>query len=199
MDKSTSSDDIGTVLGKAPCPNCGIQVTAGYARCPKCKAEMPKSAATNRTPASGGGTSATGRTISLGAVLIAVLITALASYLAHKEWPRVVGERIQAAAPADKSNDAGPDEIPEDTEVNRDELLDELTKSLAEAKVWSWVDVDENDKYTVVVRSQFCDESLLGEAIDAVTENLATGFTKVRCYARYGELVFAEPLTPASK
>ena len=163
---------------------------------------MPKSVPRNVREIRQGGTSAVGRGISLGAILIAVAFTAVISVLAHSEWPEDRGQPIPPARPVGQPAQADPDvqsaeELVEDEQpvaAAGNEVLDALEVALQTARFNVWVDGEEG---LVILRSHRCADPALKAVVDGMIERVASAFEGVRCVGRGGsvgfERLFEEP------
>src|SRR5438105_2630348 len=105
-----------------PCPGCGVAVTVGYAKCPRCHAQMP--GAERPKPSAAGGTSVEtaeafvapsgasplvlGGIVAVAAALIIVLVVRAAGGGAHRAEARQTDEPAEpAVAPTPVAVDPG--------------------------------------------------------------------------------------------
>jgi hypothetical protein len=150
----------------------------------------------------GGGTSVSaGRTISLGAVLLVAAATAVVVFLANREdatpqarAPAVVvagnGPSTVANGTPASDGDAGTTASDDDIDISTI-ALDGLYEALGKADLHTWVDVEPGDRTTVVLRSWYCNNDDLKDAIaNARTELRNNGFERVVCLERAGKQIF---------
>jgi hypothetical protein len=194
-------------LGDDTCPSCGVSVPKGYVKCPKCHAVMPRTASPLRRAHTepGGGTSVSaGRTASLGVMLLVAAATALVVFLANQEdttpqarAPTVVvasgGPGSESPSADEQGRDAG---ATDDGEVDISSIaLDKLYEALVKAQLFAWVDVQSDERTTVVLQSWYCNNEDLKDAIEtAGTELRNNGFERVVCLERAGKQIFDQAL-----
>jgi hypothetical protein len=97
MDPSAMSDMAKAegALGKKPCPSCGVMVSPGYPKCPRCKHSFVKPGGAKYKA---GGTALVGRTVPWTIVFIAAVVTAIIVYLSERD-------PIEDDGPRDQSSD----------------------------------------------------------------------------------------------
>lgn len=175
------------------CPSCGIAVTPGYQRCPRCHQPLPTSIRMARPPEVGGGTS------SLPAVadgqqrwpyyLAGLAILGLAVAII------VLGTRGKAPAPVlpddpvveEVAEPGQGDGEPEDTTPppvpsrapDPQPVADRLARLLAGERLFATVEAIGD---TVEIRSSSCAEPRVGELLSTVTPDLkAAGVVEAHC------------------
>lgn len=178
------------------CPKCGVPITPGYVRCPKCRAKMPSRAPSSVTA----GGLALPESESGGFLWGLLAIVALVGGLTLATWPRA--KSLLGMMP-----DANPAAVDEATEEDADEPAAaasppaekprpdgaaELRDALAQAELYSKI----RDRGTVLeIESSECESNELKAIINRQTTVLKeSGYTAVRCVALHGEEMFKRPL-----
>lgn len=185
-----------------PCPGCGVAVTVGYTRCPRCHAPMP-SARIRRETRQAGGTSiktaarptpwpwiAGGALVAIG-VIIAIVVAARGKPRAAAETDEDV--EAEPVTPGVAAPQEGPPQPPTPpTRLDPYGAADRLERALASERLFA--------KSTlrgpaVELRSEFCATPRLRELIAEATADLrAQGLTSLRCIEIHGAEVFTQPL-----
>ena len=208
---------IETAEGTGPqCPTCGVRVSPGYVRCPKCQGVLSGAGSSrNRrsTLEPGGGTSvaepdgpARWPWIAGGVAVLAVVVIALAvaggaagggdERVEEEDSPPAItgGEGQRSPAPATGPATARPGAGGDDGESKR-AAIGRLTSALKTARLWSSVTTDAGDPTVVTIRSGACEEEAMRPVVAQIAPELAAvGFAAVKCYERHGTLVFESPL-----
>jgi len=171
------------------CPKCGVSVSPGYRNCPKCKAKLRSAAPVSKA----GGTSVSGRSISLSLVLFLAAATMAITYLANRELREERGEAIVAQKNAASSetpaadSDAGPDEdaVADESEDPRLAVIRDLESVLDKRGVRVWTDFATKNQKVLLIRSDDCEEVeiQLSQFPDAA-KRLAP---RAKCIGRLGE------------
>ena len=205
--------DSGPVSGKL-CARCGLTVAAGYARCPRCQADLPVARARERTqpPRGAGGTAVDPildrrRYAMIGGgvvLLVVVLWLALGGDDAPAKGapapddpvaeagddpagPAVGGDDTADVGPSPPPAPVGPTPAPP-AGSGRNGAVGGLSRALREARLWATVSGDGDG---VLIESSFCDDNGLSSIVDgAIAELRQVGFTSVRCRAPHGAVVF---------
>jgi hypothetical protein len=213
--------DSGPVSGRL-CARCGLTVAAGYARCPRCQADLPVARArppTGPPPRGAGGTVVEPlldrRRVGIlagGGIALAVIVLWLV--FRGDDAPAKPGagtdDPVAAAGdddpgPAgpgpgggDDSADVGPSPPPVPVGPtppaggSRNGAVGGLSRALREARLWATVSGDGDG---VLIESSFCDDTGLASIVDGATAELRqVGFTSVRCRAPHGGVVFDRAL-----
>jgi hypothetical protein len=197
------------------CPACGVRVTPGYVKCPKCHAALPNAVAQPRRRASRqtmdpGGTSVSGGAgttlyaLVAGGVALAVIV--VIALTRGGDGDDATGDDEAAADEVGLEVDdvaAGPPAEPigpaaatfDEPEVTRASVIRALSTRLQTNRLWARVEVDPADEATLAVRSAACSDAGMRPTLMAsATELRAVEFTAVRCYAQHGELIFEDGL-----
>jgi len=202
-------------MGSTPCPGCGIAVTVGYARCPRCHAPMPSAGRMMRASA-GGGTSLEGGGTSVAAspdgatgnrrVLIAAVAgigLIVAAVLVARSLGRDRRAPVPAAAPEAVAEPAAAPVAPPSADEPIAPSLSPaapdpavaaaaLARALAAARLFGTVEVRGD---TVEIRSAACSDGALAAELARYAADLrAGGVTTARCRELHGAEVFARPL-----
>jgi len=197
------------------CGRCGVAVSPGYPRCPKCGSVLPGAPSPAwRAPNASGGTSAAGRRSLPGPLLWGAAAVGALALVAIAVSVRGGDDRTAAASASDASPSeanepvvgAAFDEAGEafaldesDEVVDADEAteaaLESLLAALREERLWSLADLEPDDRTVIRLESAHCDDPLLGQLVGRMSRSLRTvGLRSVHCYARHGGLVFERPL-----
>lgn len=192
-------------LGSTPCPECGVMVAKGYVVCPKCQARMPsaKSPLARQMGKSGGTTVMTpARTGAWTLVVLCAIGTGVVWWMAQRSSAEKGAPIARDDTLVGASGDGGaaapvPDPVIADPAA-RKATLDMVEAKLADATLWSWVDIDDAEQSVLELRSTHCDdEQLMLTVAEARTELDTIGVTSVRCIARHGVIEWNEPLDGA--
>jgi hypothetical protein len=188
------------------CRSCGVAVTPGYVRCPKCHASLPASRRPTQ-PTPGGGTAVPSRAgvPILPIVLGVVAVAAIAGTIAWRLHDRSSSPSAPAASAATSEKPATPTPIAPQTAPpsanepaatpappNADAVARALDRSLKRARLWSTV--------TVVgarldIRSSSCGDANLPRVVqEARAELREAGIAKVRCLEMSGKIAFERDL-----
>jgi hypothetical protein len=117
---------------------------------------------------------------------------------AEAEAAAAPGERGGAApaapvAPAEGEQTAAGE--PHSPELDRGEVLSELNAEVKARRLWATVEVDLRQTDVLIIRSAYCSEPGLKEAVEAVQSRLqAVGIRTVQCAERHGTVVFEQQL-----
>lgn len=189
------------------CPSCGIAVTPGYRRCPKCHAALPSSVQMSRldTAGGGGGATTTAPLDEPGArwpwyLAGLVVLGGAVAVIVHGSRD----ERPAAPLPDDPIIDeaeAAPDEPPADDEVapaprvgtpDPGPAADRLARLMAGVRLYATVEADGE---LLEIRSSFCDDDRISALLADVAPDLrAAGVADVRCRALGGPEAWTRPL-----
>lgn len=190
-------------LARPSCPSCGIAVTPGYQRCPKCHRPLPTSVRFTRPLDAGGATTIEpDEVVTRWPWYLAGLIV-----LAGAVAVIVVGSHPSKPAPA-LPDDPVVDEEPDDTPgagVDEDEAVptppprpdpapaaDRLARLMAAVRLYATTEAIGD---TVEIRSTFCAEPRVpGIIADVAADLRAAGIVAVRCRALHGAEAWTRPL-----
>lgn len=188
----------------ASCPSCGVAVTPGYVKCPRCQAPLPRAPRPMNAP--GGTALRESSKVPLAAVIAPVIvIAAVVVWLALRGGEDAAratapapGEPVPAATappaarppvvaatppPTAPAAPAAPDPRA---------VVSSLERSLDRQRLWSKVELD---GARLFIRSAACDDPEMARAIDAATAALrGAGLTQLRCVAQSGAVVFQRDL-----
>ncbi len=199
------------------CPSCGIMVAAGYPKCPKCHANMPKAAPskpsyTRGAPASGGTALEPSSAMAWIAGVAALLLVGGGTiyFLARGDGAKnrlgtsaaPAPPRAAAAEPRARSRALLPTSTDASVAGGGEPLADRraaattaLRDQLSAGRLWSDVENVADDTSAVVLRTAYCADPKLRAVVDKLAPQLrAAKLTTLRCEARHGALVFE--LTP---
>lgn len=204
------------VTTSVPCPSCGVDVSVGYPRCPRCHAAVPQAPRakrqTFREANIAGGTSVEPVTgpgggnglllVGLAAAVALLLVIWLATRgddtkKAAEPAAGVVedeGDEDEGGGQDDEDDDTTPDEARPDRPAADDlpAAIRDLDEALRAAQMWSKV-TRAGD--VVVVESSLCEDSAMWSAIAPLASQLRdAGATAVRCQAQHGGVVFERDL-----
>jgi hypothetical protein len=188
-------------MSQSTCPGCGVSVTSGYTRCPRCHAAMP-SARMRRESLLAGGTSvapeatgggigwwiAIGLVVVGGAIALVVVLSGGGGRAAPPSDP--VDPDRAAIAPAPTTAPPDPPVPP----VRLDPLgaLDRLERVLATERLYGKGTVRGE---VVELRSELCSAARLRAIVLEKAGDLrAQGLTSLRCVEPHGAEVFTQPL-----
>lgn len=188
-------------MDKIACPRCGVAVTPGYVKCPKCHGRLPSMPVAGRTRP--GGTVAPSaqadRTAWIyGGIGVLVVGGALAFTLAGSKStpPRATEAFVVVDAPS--AAVAVPTGVPVPERTGPAERRDPqgaaltLERELQRARIWSTVKVREDE---LRIESQSCAEPGMATAIAEAAASLkAQGLVSVRCAEPHGAIAFDRPL-----
>ncbi|MBL8620843.1 MAG: hypothetical protein JNK64_06050 [Myxococcales bacterium] len=191
-------------MSSVPCPSCGVAVTAGYPRCPRCHAPMPGVGAARgrRDTNQGGGTTVKERpsrwsAAALAVALVAVVAGVVALVLTRGAAHHTVAEpTVTPVAPPplsartlDEPEAPSPDVAPV-----RDPwpVLDRLERAAASERLYLKATAR---GASVELRSSFCGEARVEALVDAALPALREqGIARVTCVELHGAAVFARTL-----
>lgn len=183
------------------CPACGVAVLPGYARCPKCRAALPRRAATS---VEGGTAVEPPRRIPLPAV-----IAAGALGLGAIIWLGVRGGGKHDAAPQRITTTPGPAATPQPAQPalapgadvpppqrpsgpSANDVAADLERTLKRQRLWSTVSVTGT---RVDIRGGSCGDAAIQAPIAAAAGAFkAAGLTTLRCVEQSGAVVFTREL-----
>lgn len=195
-----------------PCPGCGVAVSAGYPRCPKCHGVMPRpstSRVTARGAVAGGSSVEDARRAGVGWVVGGV--AGAAAILGVAWWMlRDDGRARAAAAPDAASAEEGAEgddgeaadpeaeapraraAAPVDDGPDLPRAMRALDDALRVERLWSKL---RRERDVVVVESAQCDDPAMAPVVEAHLEALAAaGASAVRCLALHGAVMFERGL-----
>ena len=196
-----------------PCPSCGVPVTVGYPRCPKCQTVMPQlrtKRPTFREEHLQGGTSIEPPDAGsrAGWVLAAVLLVAgagMAIYFATRSHARPDGPaarepRGERAVPGEPGFDPSIEvDKPRGGPPTRDgeggsrggaaaEMIKRVDEALRAQRLWAKV---HGEGEVLIIESSLCDDPGVMATVTDVGEVLrASGFATVRCQEPNGKVDF---------
>jgi hypothetical protein len=202
------------------CPGCGVLVTVGYPRCPKCGAGLPAAArskrATFREANLEGGTSNQPETSGSGGWILAGLLLALGAGMAIYFATRGGGKKHEAEAGTDQetvtAEDQTPDEPDDQTPDEPDErpaqkpgpevdepraaavadVLARIDEGLRSARLWAKV---RPEKDVLVIESSLCDDPGILQVVSGEADALrAAELATVRCQEPNGRVDFERGL-----
>lgn len=188
------------------CPACGVAVTPGYVRCPKCRKPLPRRAAGK--VAQGGTAVVESRSPwkAIGIALIALLVIggiwqgrkAFEDYRSATRHARDAGGDAQVAQVTEQAAPASqivmpapsPNTVP--TGPNPNVVAAELHHTLERAHLWSTVEIVGDH---VDVRSSSCGDPAIRPVLDGAASSFkAAGLTRLRCLEQSGTVVFQRDL-----
>lgn len=191
-------------VSSVPCPACGVAVTAGYPRCPRCHAPMPGAGAPRgrRDTHQGGGTtvkerpsrwSAAALVVAVVGVVAGVVALVLTRGAAHHT---VAEPTVTPVAPPPVSARTldEPAAPPAEVAPVRDPwpVLDRLERAAAGERLYLKATAR---GASVELRSSFCGEARVEALVDAALPALrAQGIARVTCVELHGAAVFARTL-----
>ena len=186
------------------CPSCGIAVTPGYQRCPRCHHELPTSVRFSRIADGGGATSTAaldesqrrwpwylaGLVILAGAVAVVVIGSSGGRHPAPLPDDPVVEDQPdepQAGSADDDQVQAPPPSRPDPGPIG-----DRLARNLARVRLYATVEVIAD---TVEIWSSFCaDPGIPGLVAEVAPDLRDAGVITVRCRALHGAEQWSRPL-----
>jgi hypothetical protein len=185
------------------CPGCGVAVTVGYTRCPRCHAPMP-SARLKRESMQAGGTSVAeeagpGRGVWIAAavlLLAGVIIVAIVALSGGKRTAAAaddgdVEEELTPNSAAAPIEEPLPAPVPP-VRLDPTGALDRLERTLANERLFAKGALH---GAVVEMRSEFCARERLRAIVAAAVEDLrAQGLTMLHCVELHGAEVFTQPL-----
>ncbi|MBP6629011.1 MAG: DUF2561 family protein [Kofleriaceae bacterium] len=187
------------------CPRCGVAVTPGYVKCPKCHARLPSRLV---APSAAGGTVAPSAQdarsawlfggIGVGVVIIVGAI-ALASGGGRKARPDPVPNTSpDLATPTGAGSTPGSGPIGPGSGVatsaggDREGAAARLQRALQRANLWSTVSVRADQ---LRIESALCADPGVAAAVAAAAAELkAAGVTAAVCVESHGQIVFERGL-----
>jgi len=182
------------------CPACGVPVVAGYARCPKCHASLPRRLATN---VEGGTAIEQPRRFPLATIVaVGVVGLGLILWLGLRHSSNNAPPTIVAAPAAQKPAASQPQQPAltpgaTDTPVapkgpSPDAIAADLRHTLDKQRLWSTVTVTGS---RVEVRSSSCSDQAIQAPINSALHAFKTaGLTELRCVEQSGAVVFTREL-----
>lgn len=195
----------------AACPKCGVAITPGYVRCPKCRAPLPATARVQRASVGPGGTAVPDKPrFPWGIVLfgIAMGMAAFVTFVAlpaFEDYRRPRTHRDAGAAAVEVTPEPSATPTPAPTPAltqptgntapvgpSPQAVASELERSLKRKRLWSTVQIigDHAD-----IRSGSCKDPALTAEVDAVLAALKTaGTSRLRCLEQSGTVVFQRDL-----
>lgn len=190
-------------LARPSCPSCGIAVTPGYQRCPRCHHELPTSVRFSRIADGGGATSAApidepqrrwpwyvvGFAILAGAVAVVAIGSSRGSHAAP-----ILDAPAVAAPPVEPQPGGADDEQLQPAPARPDPgpIGDRLARNLARVRLYATVEVIAD---TLEIRSSFCaDPGVPGLVAEVAPDLEAAGVVAVRCRALHGAEQWSRPL-----
>lgn len=207
--------DAGSI-GSATCPQCGLGVSPGYPRCPKCHASMPATpslaAETHPRQVQGGTSVSSGPGPYLWiAIAGVVVVAAVVVYLARGSDDQGTTPSSAAPAVAPASNlepalpaaSAEPDPFAttdsdlataarDDRSAARSRAAAAVDSALEGARLWGTVAVSGEHLH---IHSAYC-ASITDEHVAAGRDGAgAVLFESVSCFERHGPLVWERPLS----
>ncbi len=191
------------------CPKCGVAVTPGYIKCPRCQAGLPRMPRAGRMTA-GGGTAVEGPTPFpwLPVVVGAVAVGGVVAWLALRGGPTPaaavapVAPAANLPAPVAPPSEAfTPDVAVAASGSAAASIGDAAAKArgtatledrLKRERLWSKVDLS---GAVLRIASALCAEAGMAPAVDEAAADLkAGGVTRVECRAGHGGLEWARDL-----
>ncbi|MEZ4366323.1 MAG: hypothetical protein R2939_08530 [Kofleriaceae bacterium] len=187
------------------CPACGVPVTPGYVKCPKCHAKLPPPPRIKRSTAAPGGTVVEANQppwLLLGAGV--VLAGSVIGYLMlrddtppKKTAPVPAAVRpTTAVPPVVAPDDPDPPSLTPDPEVERAEAqaaaLATFRRELQLERLFATVTVEDD---RLEIRSSSCPDPAMRAKVEAHAAALRVGgLTLVRCRLEHSEIVFEHAL-----
>jgi hypothetical protein len=184
------------------CPSCGVAVTTGYVRCPKCKRPLPRIRL--RTGMEGGTVmpSAQRRWWPYAVAVVAGLLVAIFVIVpavrskkatpAEPAPPPVTAQPEPGAAPAPNAATPAPPPTAAPTGPSPQLLANELDRTLKRKHLWSTVEIVGDH---VDVRSSSCRDKELPPVVDGALGGFkAAGMSRLRCLEQNGTVVFQRDL-----
>jgi hypothetical protein len=192
------------------CKGCGLEVTPGYPKCPRCRmplptVEAPLATATRASEIQGGTSVDDGGSSwlpwAIAAVLLAGGVAALALLFGGEEESKPAPAEVAEVAtevPEEEQQAPGVP-APKASEPEKDsaktEALETLQNNLNGANLWATVTIAGDDDAAVSVRSASCDDAEIRPVLAEAGPGLKSlGFSSVRCLAEHGELIFETEL-----
>ncbi len=184
------------------CPSCGVAVTTGYVRCPKCKRPLPRIRL--RTGMEGGTAVASARrrmwpyAVAVVAGLVVAIFVVVPAVRGKKAAPSdaatapVAAQPAPAAAPASTAPAPAPAPAAAPTGPSAQLLANELDHTLKRKHLWSTVEIVGDH---VDVRSSSCRDKELPPVLDGALGGFkAAGMSRLRCLEQSGTVVFQRDL-----
>jgi hypothetical protein len=180
------------------CPACGIAVVPGYARCPKCHAELggPRAAVSNP-----GGTAIDRRPLPIVPIVVAVAVAAaVIAFVATRrsgsgeatpppaelepaiDQHATITQPVTPAAPGSASQ----------RRPDPDAIAGQVDRALKRAHLWSTVGAAGS---RLDIRSTSCNDPGLARIVDGARGALReAGLVRLRCAEQNGKIVFERDL-----
>lgn len=185
-------------MAGAVCPSCGVAVTPGYVRCPKCRKPLPRRRASSTVVEGGTAVDSASKGPLIAIIAIAIVGIGAIAWLGLRS-----GDKKPAAPVASQptqTQEATPDvEAPSGPEVptrnpgaqratpDPGAVTDRLERALKRERLWSTVSFDGN---RVDVRSGSCSDPQMATILNATAASLkAAGLTRLRCLEQSGQVV----------
>ena len=188
-------------MAGAVCPSCGVAVTPGYVRCPKCRKPLPRARASSTVVEGGTAVDSTSRGPLIAIIGVAIVGVGLIAYLGLRGGGDAKAP-TPVANPTPNQQETDPTEVeaptgPEQPTTNPGTqpaagpdpgaATDRLERSLKRERLWSTVSFDGN---RVDVRSGSCGDPKMAGIVDASAMSLkAAGLTRLRCLEQSGQVV----------
>ncbi|HVV84990.1 MAG TPA: hypothetical protein VHE35_18125 [Kofleriaceae bacterium] len=188
------------------CPSCGIAVTPGYTRCPKCHRPLPSSTRFSRLGDSAGGGGTTSEPAEepvtrwpwylAGAVVLAGAVAVIILGAGHRKVaPPLPDDPVspeQATQPPAAGSDEEPTTPPPPRPPDPAPIADRLQRLLGNARLFATVEAQDD---TVEIRSNFCADPGMPGVIAQVAPDLReSGIVDVTCRALSGVEAWTRPL-----
>ena len=182
------------------CPKCGVAVTPGYVRCPKCRAPLPRRAQTSVGP---GGTAVDSRPFPvIPAAIAGVVIVIAILFFALRGGGKSVAAPPPSPTPSptpSPSPSPTPSPTPTPTPLppaaNRptpESVAAELDRTLKRKHLWSTVSAVGDH---LEIRSGSCrDPGMAAELASASAQAKAAGLSRLRCLEESGTVVIERDL-----
>jgi hypothetical protein len=190
----------------AVCPSCGVAVTAGYVKCPKCHAPLPSNRVGGASSGPGGtAVAGTSRPPVLAFVAGAAVLIAIVLFFALRKSDKSEAapvpeptasssDPVQAAQPQPTDPSALPDPNAGSGSAAPDptRAINVLDRALKKERLWGTV---QTTGVRVDVRTGSCSDPQMGPLLDANAAALReVGLTRVRCMEQSGAVVFERDL-----
>lgn len=188
------------------CPSCGVAVTPGYQRCPRCHRPLPTSVRFGRVDGAPSGGATTIEPIEEpavrwpwylagGAILIGAVVVIVIGSSGTRPAPALPDDPV-VDEPTDESTDdvGGYDEPapPTARPVDPGPAADRLARQMAAVRLYATVEAVGD---TIDIRSSFCaDDRIAGLVADVAPDLREAGVVNVRCRALHGAEAWIRPL-----
>jgi hypothetical protein len=179
------------------CPSCGVAVSPGYARCPKCRKPLPRR---KQTVMGGTAVESSDRKplyilLALGVVGIALIAwLGLRGGSKTSAAPPVANRGEGTTQPETQTQNVEVTNVPDQPETTNQPagpdpgaVADRLEKALKRERLWSTVSLEGS---RIDVRSGSCSDPKMAGILDATSPSLkAAGLTRLRCLEQSGQVV----------